>query len=396
MKRTALLALVAIAALACTALASASSAFASDTVLCKTNESFSGSYCLNGNTYAAGTSLKASSSSVKFASSLASITCTESSLEGKTSAQKGEPLSAEFSSWTLAGCKTTSGTSCTATAQHLPYTASFVHSEGGNGSVSLKGSGGGSGWRMVCGGITNCTFTFGSSIPVEGGGSAHLSANQSMERGAPGGVCPASVSIAASYTVTSPQPLYVSAAAPPPPLGVTFCKASVSECWGPNVYPAHTSFAASLAPKTSATIATSLLNLSCKTSTLTGETTAEAGEPLPATSSYSLSECATESGTGCTMTSEGQPYSTTFGLNAFENGGTVQAKEVSLHLTCGALLNCTYLMPTARFEMAFGSPATLEISQELLVKSGLCPKTSVLKAQYNMTSPSPLYLVKDD
>jgi hypothetical protein len=67
MRRTKMLGLVAVAALACMALVGSSSAFAKETVLCSSN---TGSACPSGETYQAGTALKASASeTVKFETS---------------------------------------------------------------------------------------------------------------------------------------------------------------------------------------------------------------------------------------------------------------------------------------------------------------------------------------
>jgi hypothetical protein len=390
MRRIKVLGLAAVAALACMAIVGTSSAFANETVLCSSN---TGSECPGGEIYLAGTSLKASASeTVKFETSLGNVKCPESSLEGKTSAWSGEPLAAEVSAWTIGGCKL--GTSkCTASALNLPYSASVAYQfNKGNGTMTLKGSGGEVGWAVNCGAGLNCNFSSATPLHVGGGSPASLSADYWLK--GVSGSCPSGgATFVAPLTITSPQPLYVRSV---PLTGTMFCKENAWPCTEAAVYEAHTGFKASLTSGTTANLETGLGTIKCSESSFAGETTAESGKKaLPATiNSFSLSGCSL-GGQSCTATSESLPYSTTFGWTSKETAQMIVA-GFGFNTVCVGI-NCKYYGAggEAFFGMTGGSPATLTINEELERSGSSCPFGSVLNAKYQITSPSPLYLTRE-
>lgn len=204
MRAVKMLGLAAAAALAAMALLGAGSASA--TTLCSANEEECAS------PLASGTVIKAESADVVFVTNLQNITCSGSKLEGKTTAASGEPLTAQITGLTLTGCKTASGASCTHTTLSLPWAAAFEATGGGNGALTLSSGGSGNpGWTYVCGLVMNCTVsTPEATLSVEGGEPATLRAEE-VELESSGGNCPAGQRVSATYTVTSPNPLFVSA-----------------------------------------------------------------------------------------------------------------------------------------------------------------------------------------
>lgn len=386
MKRTTMLVLAAVAALACTAFAGVSPAFASKTVLCKA----SGSSCTAGNVYPSGTALKASSSNVSIVTNLGTANCSESSLEGKTNSAEADPLPGELTTWTLGGCKL-GGTSCTATGENLPYSASVAASEGGNGSMALHGSGGEVSWNFTCGVIVKCKLSFEPTLTVEGGNPAHLSASQTMKK--TGSLCPKEAKFTASYSVTSPQPAYV---LPPTPVGTTLCKKNTTPCLGSDLYPAHTKLEAALVAATNLKVETNLGSWECSSSSLGGETLADSGSPLSATvSPISVGGCTNKAFGACSVVSENEPHLASFEVAAESGARTMTINSLKLHMTCGASFNCTFSSTAAEFTVVGGTPATLEINQNMNRTGTLCPSTAILNARYQLTSPSPLYLIRN-
>jgi hypothetical protein len=383
--------LAVIAALALMAVAGVSSA-AARTVICKTAETA----CSEANTYGSGTSLKAASTAVTITTSLDAISCTASALEGETTAVSGEPLPATFSGWSLESCQRNEKACTTGSAEHLPYSASITSVGGGNGTVALKGSGGEVGWLVKCGSFINCTFSFQPTLTAEGGSSAHLSVDQAMNRS--GEICPKSATFAATYTVSSPQVVYVSQ---PPAFkqisrlegaASVLCKAAESLCTSGNIYPSGTEVKATLTPGTTATVRMPLVNLTCDSS-LAAHTTAELGQDfVPASvTSFSLSKCQAPDGKSCTVSAQSLPYASEFGWMT-EVHPMMSIEGVRFTFQC-SYVECVIGFGEARLSMTDGAPATLFLNDTATYESGsLCPGFSVFEAKYDVTSPSPLVL----
>jgi hypothetical protein len=350
-----------------------SQALASETVLCKSGSSS----CTGANRYASGTLLTGTSSNFAIKTNLGSIAC-ESSFEGKTGG--------EVSKFELQGCHIGGATCTESKAEHLPYSTSIANAGGGNGKLTMTGSGGEASLHFRCGALVVCTFSATPSFALEGGNPAHLSVAQSMKRS--GGICPSTAEMTGSFTVTSPQPLYVGQAN-----AVLFCNVGEAPCPPSHEYASGTKFEAWLAKGTEATIASNLGNWKCPESTFGGETTAESGEKsLPATiGSFSWKGCTNPFTEACTVTSEGMPYATSFFL---ENEEVAQMKleGFDFHWRCGSHIACTFSAKEAFFSFTGGSPAYVEIHQGLSRAGTLCPSESFFEAKYEFISPKPLYL----
>jgi hypothetical protein len=212
MRSIKMLGLTALAALALTAGLGASSASAT-TTLCKTNTGGTG--CASANRYPAGTVIKAqlaTGTQAVIATSIGSIQCKTTSWQGSTSAQSGEPLLGKISGWAMANCSTPvwgGSASCTATPSGLPSALEIFWTAGSNG-VLLPG---GVGINLQCssGFLTSCSYSFTAqeaSFNLEGGSPATVRAvSVPLHRTA--GSCPEEAKFSATFTVTSPNPLYV-------------------------------------------------------------------------------------------------------------------------------------------------------------------------------------------
>jgi hypothetical protein len=283
---------------------------------------------------------------------------------------------------------------CTTSTEHLPYSGSIAYGEANNGTLSLSGSGGEAGWHFACGSIINCTFSF-SSASLAGGNPAQLNFNQSTKRS--GGPCPSTSTLTATYTVSSPQPAYV---ARPAYQGTVFCSANESPCFE-HVLPSGTKFEAELVSGTAVSISVPPLQLTCPSSSFSGETTAVAGEgSLPASiSSFSMGGCSGSANETCTMTTEGTPYSTTFGWDPWTEHGTAQmlVGGLALRMDCAHTFHCTFYGEPTPFTLTNGSPAILKLDALQLSRTGtFCPSEDKFTAEYQINSPKSLYLVSGE
>lgn len=202
MKHIKILALCLLGALAAMALAGAGTASA--TKLCSVNTS----PCPAGNTYGKGTSIKtqlvAGTKSV-MSSGFVTITCTESSMNGKTTSEGGAgAVTGEITSVTWKGCTSGLG-SCTASSLKTPWPAEVTGS-GGNGTMSVKNAAG----KFTCGGTT-CEYEASkASVSITGGNPARAKAsNVSFSKIGGGFLCSSTASWTSEYEVTAPNPLFV-------------------------------------------------------------------------------------------------------------------------------------------------------------------------------------------
>jgi hypothetical protein len=359
------------------------SASASETALCKSIESSTS--CSSPNRYPSGTEVQASSTNLTITTSLGTVTCGESSLKAKTNSLSGEPLGATVSAWTIGTCHIGELT-CSITGQpHQPYNGSFYGEEGGNGTLVVNGTGGNAGWTLSCGAVLRCTLSTNGSLRVTGGNPASMAASGSMKT--EGGLfCPSSASLSATYTVNSPKPLFL-----PASTETVLCNTNAygSLCPGANRYASGTSFTAQLPKGKTATVEDSFTKQTCTSSGFSGKTT---GTTSASVSSFELSGCS--GGSACTFAATGLPYSASFAQGV--EAATLTVKGVVLDMKCGTgTVSCAYKAPTMPFTLNGGSPATLSTALELETEAwggGICPKNPVFRAEYEISSPSPLFV----
>jgi len=177
---------------------------ASATKLCSVNTS----PCPAGNTYGKGTAIKtqllAGTKSV-MSSGFVTITCSESTMSGKTTSEGGSgAVLGEISSVTWKSCTSSLG-SCTTSALNTPWPAE-VSGSGGNGTMTVGKPGG----KFTCGGTT-CEYEGSkASVSISGGNPAKAKAsNVSFSKIGGGFLCSSTASWSAEYEVTSPKPLFI-------------------------------------------------------------------------------------------------------------------------------------------------------------------------------------------
>jgi YD repeat-containing protein len=185
---------------------SPSKATVAATTLCKTNAQRP--ECLTDDRYrAAATAIAASASEAKFETSLGNVVCSGSSLGAEASAEAGEPLPARITAWTLASC-VLGATSCSATTQNVPAAASLKATAAGNGELKAGSGSKAPGWALKCGTALECTVSFEPALTAEGGSSPRLVASKkTMSR--TGAKCPTEAKFSATYTLSTPKPLYL-------------------------------------------------------------------------------------------------------------------------------------------------------------------------------------------
>lgn len=177
------------------------------TVLCEADQ-----YpCAGANIYPEGTEIEAESSEAVIVTNISNITCDEAAIAGETTSAGGEPEAAlplELTTASLSSCVWAGIGSCAATATGAPYSGSLASIGEGAGSFLAADVG----WQLKCGFFAQCTFTAPElSGELSGGDPAELSLKEvSLET--KGSTCPSTATLSADYTVTEPQPVYVSEA----------------------------------------------------------------------------------------------------------------------------------------------------------------------------------------
>jgi hypothetical protein len=226
--------------------------------------------------------------------------------------------------------------------------------------------------------------------------------------GDPGLDSPTKAKLSASYEVTSPEPLHV--AKEGKASGTALCKAAEAVCGEANLYPANTELKATLAGATGVTFESvgSSGKFWCSESELTVTTTAkksaEPGLPLPTkVSNVTFSDC---EGSGLfaspTITWVREPYSGEIDvigdgpdavLSAFSGGSGNPGWDMS-----ASGFACSYQTAVLETEFSGGAPATIAVSGAPIAEgpkvSAICPNAGTLTAEYEVDSPSPVYVAE--
>ena len=205
MKYLKMLGLAAVAAMALMAFGAGT---ASATKLCSTNTN-----PCTGTVYGKGTAIKTqlqAGTIANLTTSTGNVTCTTSSIEGKTTSGgggTGVPVEGEITSLKFSSCTLDvfGSPSCTVTATGIPTKVEANATSNGNGTLST----GSAGATVNCAGWINCTFTApGILLTVTGGNPAHVTATQEVLAGS-GVLCPSEARWDATYEVTAPKPLFL-------------------------------------------------------------------------------------------------------------------------------------------------------------------------------------------
>lgn len=140
-----------------------------------------------------------------FTTSILTVKCTESTIEGKTTSEGGAGVAVkgEITSVVWKNCKSGS-TNCTTTALGLPW-LSEVTGSGGNGTMTVANAAG----KFTCG--FTCEYEASSAATsVTGGNPAKVNANKvSFKKKGGSFLCPATATWSSEYEITTPNPLFV-------------------------------------------------------------------------------------------------------------------------------------------------------------------------------------------
>jgi len=173
------------------------------------------------------------------------------------------------------------------------------------------------------------------------------------------------------------------------------CSTNTHPCTGTK-YGAGTKLTSTLKTGTVATLTTSIGNVVCKKSTVSGATTN--GEGHGEISGLTFTECAL-GGTACTVSAVNLNYTATAIAGATTGNGTLTISPKGAQgapgasVVCGAFINCTFQSSDLVLDVTGGNPAVIVASSEALTRSGgFCPSTSLWDAEYEVTSPKPLFL----
>lgn len=179
---------------------------ASATALCAAEES----PCDPLEAYPSGTALKGSATNAELKSSLFDIKCSESTIAGETTAGEGTPLPGKVTELHFSNCAAES-TPCSITTIHTPYAANTELTSGFNGETKLESSGSGTpGASATCSGIT-CTYVGKPGLTLTAGSSPTLAVSAAKLEREGGLLCPTSATWTATYTLSEPAPLFVTA-----------------------------------------------------------------------------------------------------------------------------------------------------------------------------------------
>jgi len=204
MKYLKMLGLAAVAAMALMAFAGSASA----TVLCKTT--LTTGCAGGGQDYAAGTEINATlkaGTSALLRAGFANITCTESTVAGKTenTGSGSETVRGQIETLDFPAA------SCNATVHVLKTGELEIHHNAGTDNGTLTGRGSEVTVRI---GEVSCTYGTGTGTnlgTLVGGNPAQMNISTNLPKIAGGFLCANPAEWVATYTVTNPKPLYISA-----------------------------------------------------------------------------------------------------------------------------------------------------------------------------------------
>src|SRR5215218_5369860 len=178
------------------------------------------------------------------------------------------------------------------------------------------------------------------------------------------------------------------------------CSTNTSPCTGTK-YGVGTTISAQLKAGTSTVLTNSITNVKCTKSrffaTIISFPTPWGRISIPAVG-VETSECHTSSGTSCTVTPNNLPWTGDIGASGGGNGSlsiySGGTGNPSATVVCGFLINCTFSTAKATLSVTGGNPAIVKANGVPLERSGgFCPSTSNWDAEYEITSPKPIFAV---
>jgi len=184
------------------------------------------------------------------------------------------------------------------------------------------------------------------------------------------------------------------------------CKEKVSPCPAASVYPAGTVLEAT---STNATLTSSLGNVVCTHSLITGKTTTAGStktnvEGLIEKVSFTGCSLTTPFSGGthaCSVTAINLSWKAVLVKTVAPNGTLTVSSgglgDPGAKVDCGAnVLRCQFTSSAIALDVTGGAPATILAKEEPLTRTvyegGLCPSSATWDANYTVIKPNPLYV----
>jgi hypothetical protein len=172
------------------------------------------------------------------------------------------------------------------------------------------------------------------------------------------------------------------------------CKVATTACPAASVVKATEEVEAKTAAANPPVLTNNIVNVTCKKSStklhVSGVTAApQAGE----VDELKFDQCETETGTGCTVTTQGFPANATLEVTTDPNGKLVvtpgTAGNPGAKVVCGVLINCTFTTTSATLTVTGGNPLKAVANKiPLSSTGGFCPKTAEWDAEYLAFAPN--------
>jgi hypothetical protein len=358
---------------------------ASATALCVAEQEV----CKRVNVYPKGTSVVATTAEAKFKTSLFTITCTESKAEGKITVEDGSPMSGQITALSFDKCEG----GCLVKMTNLPYAASIEWTGGDDGAfIAKEGEKGAISAAISCPLVFSCTYATGAvELSAQGGEPGELIANEEGLTKV-SGTCPEEVTWTATYSVTTPKPVYVAKAV----AGAKLCKTVPEKSGGTLKCPAGQGFSGAVSGKLEAGKQATFTSTKGKSGTVSCS-------EAPLSGAFSEKAVATEplsitfkSGGDCTSTLSGNPTVTVemlpqpFDAAGFEYVGQTAPEsalwftraaggpEPTLKFTSG-VEECFYEITTSSLPVTNGvgagaTKALIAMTWSLSVGDAICPE----------------------
>ncbi|HET7417883.1 MAG TPA: hypothetical protein VFJ61_09695 [Solirubrobacterales bacterium] len=172
------------------------------------------------------------------------------------------------------------------------------------------------------------------------------------------------------------------------------CSVNTSPCPTGNTYGKGTAIKTQLVPGTKSTMSSGFVTVTCTESTMSGKTTSEGGAGAVTGSIGTVTWKNCTSGLGsCTASALNTPWPAE--VTGSGGNGTMTVSKPGGKFTCGGT-TCEYEGSKASVSVSGGNPARAKASNVSFSKIGgsfLCSSTASWTAEYEVTSPNPLFIV---
>ena len=174
------------------------------------------------------------------------------------------------------------------------------------------------------------------------------------------------------------------------------CKTNELPCSAGNTVASGTEISAELTTGTTLQLLNNLGNVICKKVALTGKTTSGLATTvtLSVTDLTFSEKCKLGAQTCQTSEALDSPYASTLLYIPGTMDGTLKVEDLKLKFSCGFLLSCAFLYEPLTTSLQGGNPAKITAKEVLTSSTAgvLCPGESHLDAEFQITSPQPLYV----